>query len=384
MERPKRATRKEVNYRESARVVNVDEEQETVNTTEQGAAKRSLSRDNSWGDSRGRSTESVWGGSTLEGTETSEFWSPRKVERRTEVLLEGVEQLKTQIQQIKMAKKEDMSVGELLKMMIEMNNRQEEERQKREARIVEEIRVREEKERDERVQRERRMEEESRIRLEKMAEDARIREEEREERARVREEKRMQEAKAREEERRVQAEEREHKRIVALKETRPLVETVKLPTMEKWMDIEAFLELFETGLTVAKIPEDKWITRLHTTLDSETKLLVREIFVNPDSTFEEAKAALTGQTHMSFSAASEAMMTLNEGKVTHMPIRQGAQRVANFLKKACEQAPTWGETHLYGAVAIMRYHMHSEVKTYLDLKGVEKPDDCFRAVEEWK
>ena len=93
MERPKRATRKEVNYRESARVVNVDEEQETVNTTEQGAAKRSLSRDNSWGDSRGRSTESVWGGSTSEGTETSEFWSPRKVERRTEVLLEGVEQL---------------------------------------------------------------------------------------------------------------------------------------------------------------------------------------------------------------------------------------------------------------------------------------------------
>ena len=54
MERPKRATRKEVNYRESARVVNVDEEQETVNTTEQGAAKRSLSRDNSWGDSRER------------------------------------------------------------------------------------------------------------------------------------------------------------------------------------------------------------------------------------------------------------------------------------------------------------------------------------------
>ena len=276
-----------------------------------------------------------------------------------------------------MAKKEDMSVGELLKMMIEMNNRQEEERQKREARIVEEIRVREEKERDERVQRERRMEEESRIRLEKMAEDARIREEEREERARVREEKRMQEAKAREEERRVQAEEREHKRIVALKETRPLVETVKLPTMEKGMDIEAFLELFETALTVAKIPEDKWIARLHTALDSETKLLVREIFVNPDSTFEEAKAALTGQTHMSFSAASEAMMTLDEGKVTRMPIRQGAQRVANFLKKACEQAPTWGETHLYGAVAIMRYHMHSEVKTYLDLKGVEKPDDCF-------
>ena len=32
----------------------------------------------------------------------------------------------------------------------------------------------------------------------------------------------------------------------------------------------------------------------------------------------------------------------------------------------------------------MRYFMQSEVKTYLDLKGVSKPEECFRAIEEWK
>ena len=87
---------------------------------------------------------------------------------------------------------------------------------------------------------------------------------------------------------------------------------------------------------------------------------------------------------MSFSAASEVMMTLDEGKVTRMPFRQGVQRVANFHRKACEQAPTWGETHLYAAVAIARYQMNNDVKMYLDLKGVEKPEDCFRAVDEWQ
>ena len=81
---------------------------------------------------------------------------------------------------------------------------------------------------------------------------------------------------------------------------------------------------------------------------------MREVFTNPDASYADAKLALTGQTHMSFSAASEAM-TLDDGKVMKMPIRQGAQRVANFLKKACDSAPTWGETHLYGAVAIIRY-----------------------------
>ena len=164
------------------------------------------------------------------------------------------------------------------------------------------------REREEREKREQRMAEESRVRMEKMAEDAKIREEEREERALVREQKRQEEARIREEERTAQAVEREHKMVVALKETRPILESVKLPTMERGTDIESFLELFETALTVAKVPEDKWLTRLHAALDSETKLLVREVFVDPDASFNDAKLALTGQTFMSFSAASEAMM----------------------------------------------------------------------------
>ena len=172
--------------------------------------------------------------------------------------------------------------------------------------------------------------------------------------------------------------------MIALRETKPVIENVKLPTMEKGMEIESFLELFEMALIVAKVPEEKWVARLHAAVDSDTKLLAREAFVNPTTTFDEAKAALTGQQHMSFSAASEAMMTLDDGKVTKMTIRQGAQRVANCLKKARDQAPTWAETHFYGAVAIMRFYMHPEVKTYLDLKGIEKPEDYFRAVDEWQ
>ena len=292
---------------------------------------------------------------------------PKTVERRTGILFDGVDQLKTQLRQRKMAKKEEMSVQGLLQIMLEMNNKQEQERQTRELKLAEEAREREVRDREEMLQRERRMEEDSRIRMEKMADEARIREKEREERAKVREEKRWEEAIRREEERKIQAEERERKLVIALRETKPVIENVKLPTMEKGMEIESFLELFETALIIAKVPEEKWVARLHAAVNSDTKLLAREAFVNPTTTFDEAKAALTGQQHMSFSAASEAMMTLDDGKVTKMTIRQGAQRVANCLKKACDQAPTWAETHSYGAVAIMRFYMHPEVKTYLDL-----------------
>ena len=394
IERPKRHTRRDVDYSNSGEGGSATSQQKA-----EGAVLREVFQQGTLRSIRECSVESLWGGSVSDTTETSDCWSPKTVERRTGILFQGVNQLREQLQ---MAKQEEMSMQGLLKMMLDMNSKQEqdrqrrddelrerdlrekEERQKREVRVQEEFRIREAREKEERLQRERRMEEETRIRMEKMAEDAKIREEEREERARVREEKRKEEATVREEERRVEAEERERKMVEALKETRPIIESVKIPTMEKGGDIECFLELFETALTVAKVPEEKWLTRLHTALDTETKLLVREVFTNPDAAYADAKLALTGQTHMSFSAASEAMMTLDDGKITKMPIRQGAQRIANYLKNACEKAPTWGDTHLYGAAAIMRYYMSPELKTYLDLKGIEKPDEYFRSVDEWK
>ena len=373
LERPRRLTRKQVDYSNSGEGSSRQEiEGEVVVKAE-------------WKRLRECSTEALWGDSASDITERENSCeSPSTVGRRTDILIEGVDQLKSQLKQIKMSKREEVSMTELMKMMIDLNAKRDEEVRERDRREKEERVVREKIEKEEQIARERRMEEETRLRMERMKEEAIIREEEREERARIREEKRTEQAMIREEERKAQAEERERKLVLALKETKPIIENVKLPVMEKGTDVESFLELFETALIVAKVPEDKWVARLHAAVDSDTKLLAKDAFVNPTVTYEEAKAALTGQQHMSFSAASEAIMSLDDGKVTKMSIRQGAQRVANCLKKACELAPTWGDTHMYGAVAVMRYYMHPEIKTYLDLKGIEKPEDYFKAVDEWQ
>ena len=266
-DRPKRVTRKALDYKESPIVVESDEGEETTEGTSEGAVERVLVNR--------RGTKGLWdepserdcNDTASDLTVKSDCWSPQTVEHRTGVLFEGLQEVKSQLRQRRMAEREELGVNDLIKLMMEMNSKQEVEREKRDKRLAEE----------------------SRVRMEKMAEDARIREEEREERALVREQKRVEEAKLREEERKVQAEERELKMVVALKETRPVIESAKLPTMEKGTDIESFLELFETALTVAKIPEDKWLPRLHTALDSETKLLVRDVFTNPDASFDDAK-----------------------------------------------------------------------------------------------
>ena len=167
LERPRRATRREVDYRNSGEGGSRQEsEGEAFN---RGAFRRI----------RQCSTETLWGGSASDTTETGDCWSPKTVERRTGILFDGVDQLKTQLRQLKMAKKEEMSVQGLLQIMLEMNNKQEQERQTRELKLAEEAREREVRDREEMLQRERRMEEDSRIRMEKMADEARIREEER-------------------------------------------------------------------------------------------------------------------------------------------------------------------------------------------------------------
>ena len=386
--RPRRTTRKELNYEDQA--IKIDSDEESTTTTGESAVGR---RDT---DLLEVESERVWSDTDSDITvKTEKCWSPQTCHKRTGALVEGIEELKTQLTHTRMAKQDEMSVNKILRLMMEMNTKQEAEREEREQRMAEEAKIREQTMAEDAKIREQTRAEEARIRIEKMAEDARIREEEREERALIREQKRMEAAKIREEERKreedirenernIQAEAREHKMIIALKEAKPGVETTRFPTMAKGDEIEPFLELLETALTVGHIPEDKWLPKLHAALDTETKLRVRDVFTNPDAMYQEAKLALIGQTNLSFSAASEAIMTLDEGKVSKMPLRQGVQRMAIFLEKATEAAPSWKESYMYGAVAVARYFMQPELKTYLDLKGIATPDEYFKSTEEWK
>ena len=179
---------------------------------------------------RGSSTESVWGDSS-KGS-----WSPQTVQRRTNTLAEGLQEVQ---QQLDMAKKEEMSVQGLLQIMLEMNNKQELDRQQRELKMAEEAKIRKE-EREERA----------RVREEKRLQDIRDREEDRRREENIREERRI-EREARE---RQVAAEREVQLIATLKAAQPAVpqtvhlESTKLPVVTKGEDVQVFLELFESAL----------------------------------------------------------------------------------------------------------------------------------------
>ena len=250
--------------------------------------------------------------------------------------------------------------------------------------------------------------EDARIRIERMEQEAKIREEGREERSLIREEKRLQNLKDREDERRrednvreerreardrrarEEAAEREAKLIVTLKAAQPAIpqtvhlDNTKLPAMSMGEDLELFIELFESALTAGGVPDNKWVPKLHAALDTDSKLAIKETITNPHATYEEIKQALVGQSHLTFTAASESIMTLDQGAITRLPMRQAVQKMAHLFGKATAEATTIRETCLYSAVAIARFALNPEAKQYIDIKGSFECDAFCSSMEEWQ
>ena len=350
--RPKRNTRRPIDYTES--VIILEEESDQTGTSEIQLADRTPVRERyreGAREVRAFSTDSIWGSS--DRSLSSDCWSPGTLQSKTKALTEGIEVVKFQLGNIKIAKKEELSVTDLMKMMLEMSNRDKEEARKREV------------EREERA-------------IER--EEERRREEDRREERRIEREERDKQVAA----------EREVQLLATLKAAQPAVpqtvhlDSIKLPVMSKGEDIELFLELFESVLVAGGIPEDKWVPKLHSSIDTETKLTVKETITTPGVTYEEIKRALVGQTHLTFAAASESLVTLDQGVITKLPIRQAVQKVARLFEKVTNEATSMRDMCLYSAVAVLRVALARDCKQYIDVKGACESNSFCCSLEEWQ
>ena len=182
---------------------------------------------------------------------------------------------------------------------------------------------------------------------------------------------------------------REEKLLLAIKEAQPAVpQTVqinscKLPKMKEGEDITSFIELFEAALQDYNIPQLQWKARVHNALDTATKLRVRDTIMNHDSTYLELKTALLGCSSLSFSHASDTIMTRDRGSMFALPPRQAFQRWQNLLERLTRESTDIKSACAYIAAALLRFNCSLELKTYLDTKGDFDRDTFCRNIEEW-
>ena len=334
-DRPIRVTRTIKDYKEEV-TISDSEEESTVEPSEGGVE----------GISRGRVDQRRWNRVVSEtpseqSSRSGLSWSPHTFEVKTEQVISTLQEVRSQLAEARMAQPADNSMAEMLKIIMEMNARDKQDRDRRE---------------DERRE-----------------EDAR-REERRERREQVLRE---------------DAERREAKLLIALKEASPAVpqtvhiESTKLPKMSEGEDLASFIELFETAMLDNRVPPEQWKAKIHAALDSKTKLKVRDTITDVHSAYDELKNALVGCGDLSFSHASESLVTGKRWEALKLPIRQAIQVWQRLFEKVTAEATTIREACTYSAVAVARYNANNKLKTYLDMKGDFGKEMFCRNVDEW-
>ena len=370
-DRPRRNTRRQVDYTESVIILDKDDsltgdsELEVVNTTQirehtregelfgnwaRGSRRRpSDTEESDLGSESTIKYESEPEGFTVDKQRLYKHWSPRTLQHKTTGLLHSVQEVQ---QQIVMASEHTKSGANSMEAMMQLLLQ---------ARLDDQARDRKREEK-----REKRRQEEMREREKR---EARRIEEEYE-----REERRQQ---------------REEKLLLAIKEAQPAVpQTVqinscKLPKMKEGEDITSFIKLFEAALQDYNIPPLQWKARVHNAMDTATKLRVRDTITNHDSTYLELKTALLGCSSLSFNHASDTIMTGDRGSIFSLPPRQAFQRWQNLLERLTREATDIKSVCAYMAAALLRFNCSVDLKTYLDTKGDFDRDIFCRNIEEW-
>ena len=291
--------------------------------------------------------ETLQGESTLSDSDTftsesisikSEPWTPNTLASRIDTLFQNISELKEQASLSMMAKGSETGMNELIAMMLKMQA-------DNDKRALE----REDKREEERLRRE---EQQAR------REDTRDRE--------------------------------TREMIAALKVAQPPVpqtvhiENTKLPRMTEGEDVEVFLDMFEAALVDNNIPENKWRGKVHASLDTATKLKVRDLMKDPTVTYQDLKDALIGCGALTFSNASETLMTADRNKLLSLPLRQAIHKWHRLLEKMSSEATTISESCMCTAVAIARYHLDPDLKRYIDVKGEFSKEKFCQTADEWQ
>ena len=117
---------------------------------------------------------------------------------------------------------------------------------------------------------------------------------------------------------------------------------------------------------------------MHASLDTETKLKVRDMIRDPTVDYQDLKDAVISCGALTFSNASETLVNADRGKILTLPLRQAIHKWQRLLEKMCSEAHTISESCTYIAVAIARYNSN------MDMKGNFSKDIFCRTTDEWQ
>jgi len=149
-------------------------------------------------------------------------------------------------------------------------------------------------------------------------------------------------------------------------------------------DIEAFVNVFEAELGVSRVLEERWKDKLFKSLTLEAKTKVQSVIRDERSTYDDLKTALIGGTVSTFSAASEDMCTMYQGKLLDMEHGPALDKLYRAVSNVTRHDETKEEVLQSITVALNRERLNPTLKTYVDLSRRFKFGEYKAVVEEWE
>ena len=178
--------------------------------------------------------------------------------------------------------------------------------------------------------------------------------------------------------------------MIALRAAQPAVpQTVailnhKLPEMKDSEEIEIFVAMFEAALRTNDIPQAQWKAKLHSHLTPKAKVRKQSTIQDYDSTYDEVKEALLGCSNMTFSAATETLMSGDRGKLYNLEHRQCRDKLKRLAEKVTRNAKFVGEALDAMVVDFMRQNVVPSLKTCVDMKGQFDVEEFSKTLDKWE
>jgi len=160
--------------------------------------------------------------------------------------------------------------------------------------------------------------------------------------------------------------------------------TIPLPTMKDKDEVTEFLPKFEAALTWGKVPRAQWRELLVSHIPIDLLMRVKCQLDDETSTYDEIVGVLSNSSPLTFSAAAEDFSTGERGRVWEKDGREATMKILSLLGQITREADDKRQILESLAVVTVRDKLVPELKSYVDSSRKFGLEEFLGVCDEWE
>jgi len=160
--------------------------------------------------------------------------------------------------------------------------------------------------------------------------------------------------------------------------------SIPLPYMKDKDEITEFLPRFEAAVTWGKVPKAQWRELLASHIPIDLLMRVNCQLDEETSTYDDIVAVLTNSSTLTFSAAAEEFCTGERGRIWEKEGREATMRILSLLGQVTREAEDKRQILENIAVVTVRDKLVPDLKAYVDSSRKFELQEFLGVCDEWE